>query len=205
MPTVTARRTQAERTASTQARLLDATIETLAELGWAQTTTTEVVRRAGVSRGAQVHHYPTKDDLVLAAMDHLMVVRQHEFDAAFAQLPAEQQTPQGAVDLLWDACFGSTFDAWLELALAARRSPTLRERFLEMEHRWTETTTDRFQQLFPTVFGDRSVAAIAMRLTFSILDGLAICRIAGADGQLLADTRAAFNAMSATFLPTLEA
>lgn len=204
MPTTTARRTQAERTASTRGRLLDATIEALAELGWAQTTTTEVVRRAGVSRGAQVHHYPTKDDLVLAALDHLMVLRQHEFDAAFAQLPAEQQTPQGALDLLWDECFGSTFDAWLELALAARRSPTLRERFLEREHRWTETTVDRFQQLFPSVFGDRAVAAIAMRLTFSVLDGLALSRVAGADDQLLTDTRAAFNAMTATFLPTLE-
>jgi hypothetical protein len=54
------------------------------------------------------------------------------------------------------------------------------------------------------VFGDRAVAAIAMRLTFSVLDGLALSRVAGADDQLLTDTRAVFNTMTATFLPTLE-
>jgi len=39
---------------------------------WAGTSTTEIVRRAGVSRGAQVHHYPSKEDLVIAAVEHLV-------------------------------------------------------------------------------------------------------------------------------------
>ena len=73
------RRTNAERSAATQARLLDATIESLVELGWAATSTTEVVRRAGVSRGAQVHHFPTKEDLVLAALDYLLERRLRAF------------------------------------------------------------------------------------------------------------------------------
>src|SRR5258706_14432846 len=65
------RRTQAERRAGTRALLLEATVECLAERGYAGTTTTEVARRAGLSRGAQLHHFGTKTDLVTAAVEHL--------------------------------------------------------------------------------------------------------------------------------------
>src|SRR5437868_11199266 len=112
-----ARRTNAERSAATQTRLLDATIECLVELGWAGTSTTEVVRRAGVSRGAQVHHFPAKEDLVLAAIEHLVDRRIREFHATFADLPAPQRSPAAAMRLLFDHCFRETFEPWLELAV----------------------------------------------------------------------------------------
>lgn len=202
--TAVQRRTQAERTATTQARLLDATIEALAEVGWAGTTTTEVVRRAGVSRGAQVHHYPTKDDLVLAAIEHLMLRRQDEFDAAFEQLPAERQTPAEAVELIWAQCFGPSYDAWLELAVAARRSPTLHERFVEIDRRMEAATVDRFQQRFPEVFADRGLAELAKRLTFSVLDGIALGRIAGLGDEECRAVRDAFQFLAAPFLTNPE-
>src|SRR5204862_5492808 len=62
------RRTQAERSAATQALLLDATIDSLVEVGYANTTTTGIAERAGVSRGAQMHHFPSKGELVAAAV-----------------------------------------------------------------------------------------------------------------------------------------
>ena len=65
------RRTQGERSAETRARLLDATVESLIEAGYAHTTTTAVCARAGLSRGAQLHHFPTKSELVIAAVAHL--------------------------------------------------------------------------------------------------------------------------------------
>src|SRR5205085_9670279 len=80
----TTRRTQAERRAETRGRLLDATLECLAELGYAGTTTTEVVRRAGLSRGAQVHDFPTKAELVVAAVEHLFQRRHDDFRSAIA-------------------------------------------------------------------------------------------------------------------------
>ena len=55
------RRSQAERSASTRALLLDATIDSLVEDGYASTTTTGIADRAGVSRGAQMHHFASKD------------------------------------------------------------------------------------------------------------------------------------------------
>ncbi len=79
--------TQAERTAVTRAKLLDAAAACLAELGYGRTSSTEICRRAGVSRGAQLHHFPTKADLVSAALDHVFERRVDEFRALVQTLP----------------------------------------------------------------------------------------------------------------------
>ena len=140
-----AARTKAERSAATRVRLLDATIDCLVELGWSGTSTTEVVRRAGVSRGAQVHHYPTKEDLVLAAVEHLCTRRMDEYRAALERLPAHERTPAASIDLLWSVWSGPTLEAWLELVVACRTQPALRERFVEFEHRFFDAAVALFR------------------------------------------------------------
>ncbi len=122
------RRTQAERRASTRTKLLDATIECLIELGYARTTTTEIAERAGLSRGAQLHHFPTKAELVTTAVEHLFERRHREFVQAFARRPAGADAAAAAIDILWSMVSGPTFHAWLELAVAARTDPELRAR-----------------------------------------------------------------------------
>ena len=69
------------------------------------------MRRAGVSRGAQVHHFPTKEDLVLAALEHLLERRIEEFETTFANFPPEQRTPAAAMRLLHENCFSASFEA----------------------------------------------------------------------------------------------
>jgi AcrR family transcriptional regulator len=165
LPTAT-RRTQGERTASMRARLLEATFECLAELGYARTTTTEVCRRAGVSRGAQLHHFPTKDDLVIAAHEHVLSRRQEEYAAAFAGLTPEERTPARAIDLLWEMYQGPIFDAWLELAVAARRDPALRDRFVEAEAHYVE----RSERMTPELGIGQSDPAV-LEFTFAVLLG----------------------------------
>src|SRR5258708_31870 len=65
------RRTQAERTQGTRARILDAAVEVLRKKGYAYFRTADVARAAGVSRGAQLHHFATKEKLVYATMEHV--------------------------------------------------------------------------------------------------------------------------------------
>jgi AcrR family transcriptional regulator len=65
-------RTQVERRAETRAKLLDATIESILEVGYAQTTTRRVAELAGVSAGAQAHHFPRRVELVAAAAEQLV-------------------------------------------------------------------------------------------------------------------------------------
>ena len=196
-----ARRSQAQRSAATQNLLLDATIECLIERGWAGTSTTEIVRRAGVSRGAQVHHYPTKEDLVLAAVEHLLERRIREFQATFADLPAAQKSPAAAMRLLYDRCFRATFEPWLELAVAARTDPSLHERFVQLETRFFDTALATFRGLFPDAAADPTFARIALRLTFAVLDGLATGRMIDVADDELEAVIDAFNAITAPYFP----
>ncbi|RKN17036.1 TetR/AcrR family transcriptional regulator [Micromonospora musae] len=124
-----------ERSRATQARLLEATVECLVEHGWAGTTTTLVAARAGVSRGAQLHHYPTKAALVTAAVGHLAERRAAELRAEAAALPIGPQRLDRVIDLLEVAFTGPLFVAALELWVAARTDPELRRALIPLEAR----------------------------------------------------------------------
>ncbi|MFC7550519.1 TetR/AcrR family transcriptional regulator [Plantactinospora sp. GCM10030261] len=126
---------QQERSRATQARLLEATVDALVEHGWSGTTTTVVAARAGVSRGAQLHHYPTKAALVLAAVEHLAERRAAEIRAEAAALPAGPDRAGRVVDMLAALFTGPLFAAALELWVAARTDPELRAALVPLEAR----------------------------------------------------------------------
>src|SRR5580693_949170 len=80
-------RTQQQRRDETRRALLDAVVESLIEVGFARTTTLEVQRRADVSRGALLHHFPSKAELLVAAVDHLAEMRARELRLLALELP----------------------------------------------------------------------------------------------------------------------
>lgn len=124
VPGGTARTPQAERTAATRLRLMEATIDCLVELGWAGTTTTIVSERAGVSRGAQLHHFPTKQALVVSAVGHLMDRRREELHAMLGDLPKRNRV-RAALELVSTQFTSPVFFAALELWVAARSDADL--------------------------------------------------------------------------------
>ena len=130
----TTRVPQEERSRAMRARLLEATVELLVERGFAGTSTTLVSERAGVSRGAQLHHFPTKNALVVAAVEHLTAVRGAELAAAAAALPAGGGT-RGVLALLGDHFTSPVFTAALELWVAARTDPALLEAVAPLEQK----------------------------------------------------------------------
>lgn len=131
----TTRVPQEERTRAMRARLLEATVECLVERGFTGTSTTLVSERAGVSRGAQLHHFPSKNDLVLAAVEHLTVVRGAELAAAAAALPTGPRRTRAVLEMLGDHFTSPVFFAALELWVAARTDPTLLAAVEPLEHR----------------------------------------------------------------------
>ena len=126
-------RTQEERSAATRAALLDATIDCLVDYGYAGTTTTRVAERAGVSRGAQMHHFQRRAPLVVAALLHLAERRRRELIARAERELPEQPDPAKALDILWSTFSGPLFTAALELWMAARTDPELAEALLPAE------------------------------------------------------------------------
>jgi len=131
------RKPQQERSRATQRRLLEATVECLVEYGWSGTTTTVVSARAGVSRGAQLHHYPTRAALVMAAVSHLAQRRAAEIRTEAAARPSATLTERvdRVVDLLAVAFTGPLFVAALEVWVAARTDPDLRAALVPLEAR----------------------------------------------------------------------
>ncbi|NUR09640.1 MAG: TetR/AcrR family transcriptional regulator [Nocardioidaceae bacterium] len=132
---MTTRVPQEERTRAMRQRLMEATVECLVEFGWSGTSTTLVSQRAGVSRGAQLHHFPTKNDLVLAAVEHLSQARGAELDAAAADLPRGRRRTRAVLDMLAAHFTGAVFSAALELWVAARTDLALREAVAPLEQR----------------------------------------------------------------------
>jgi AcrR family transcriptional regulator len=116
---------QEERTRVMRARLLEATVDCLVERGFAGTSTTLVSERAGVSRGAQLHHFPTKNALVVAAVEHLTEKRGAELAAAAASLPDGDRRTRAVMQMLGDHFASPVFNAALELWVAARTDAQL--------------------------------------------------------------------------------
>jgi len=118
-----------------RARLLEATVELLVEKGYAGTSTTLVSERAGVSRGAQLHHFPTKQDLVVAAVKHVTEVRGAELAAAAKGLPGGNRRTRAVLQVLGDHFTSPVFTAALELWVAARTDPALLAEVAPLEQR----------------------------------------------------------------------
>lgn len=148
-------------------------MECLAELGWSGTSTTEVARRAGVSRGAQQHHYPTKMLLVAAALEHLLERQRLAFERSFNDLPEDERNVEGALDLLWDTFRQAPSLALMELAMAARTDETLRGLSIDINERVVQVILETFLRLFPASL-DEQAANTLIRSLFATLIGLTL-------------------------------
>jgi AcrR family transcriptional regulator len=173
---IATRQPQQERSRATQQRLLDATVDCLVEHGWSGTTTTLVAARAGVSRGAQLHHYPTKATLVLAAVEHLAHMRAEEIRAEASTLPNGKQRLDKVVDMLATAFTGPLFTAALELWVAARTDPELREALVPLESR---VGRDMHRLTVELLGADEKRPGVreSIQLTLDLLRGLGVANL----------------------------
>jgi AcrR family transcriptional regulator len=134
--TIATREPQQDRSRATRARLLEAAIASLAELGYQASTVAVVAERAGVSRGAAQHHFPTRDDLFTAALEHVSLERAEEMLRERSQLPGGDRVDTSAVvDLVFNLYSGPLFRAALALWVAAAAEPALREQIVPLEAR----------------------------------------------------------------------
>jgi AcrR family transcriptional regulator len=151
IPARAARRTQEQRSAETRARLLDATIDCLVRYGYNGTTTPRVAQMAGVTRGAQVHHFGSKNDLVIAALQHLAARRAAAVVANVGDLAATEDPVGRLLDLLWDLHEGPLFIATVELWVAGRTDPVLGREVAKFESIVTNNLMAALAEFVPDV------------------------------------------------------
>lgn len=176
--------TQAERSRVTREKLLDATVACLLERGYRGTSTPEVCKRAGVSRGAQLHHYATKEELVAAAVEHVMNRRLSELRTRLDLAPGGVLDLAKAASFLWLVYTGDTFYVWLELVVAARTEPALLGLMRELDARFLARAEAMCQAFLLPHVADPAEVTATTRLILSIFDGLATHRILTGDDQL---------------------
>ncbi|MGW0042792.1 TetR/AcrR family transcriptional regulator [Rhodococcus sp. NPDC003348] len=133
------REPQQDRSRMTRQRLLEATIDCLAEQGWAATTVGVVASRAGVSRGAAQHHFPTREDLITGALEFMFDSRMQQAREEVVDLPVGLDRTTAVVERLVDYYTGTLFKAALQVWTAAASDPALRERVLPLEERFGRT------------------------------------------------------------------
>lgn len=180
------RRTQEERSAATRRALLDATIEVLVEDGYASLSTTKVAARAGVTRGAQVHHFPTRTTLVTEAVQHLTVLCVESLLKDISRVKAGGDLIGDGLDLLWQTFRGPLFQAVFQLGTASAAEPELKESLSILDR----VITGLVRDTIPTVFGEHADRAEFEDVIFTVintLSGLALnYRVSGRDEAELA-------------------
>ncbi|RBM18836.1 TetR/AcrR family transcriptional regulator [Prauserella sp. PE36] len=164
------RRSQGERRAAMRARLLDATVESLVEVGHAQTTTVEVQRRAGVSRGTLLHYFPSRAELLFAAVEHLVVSqRQHLY--LRLGLAGGPERLGAAVEALWESFQSPLATANDELWSAARTDPELRRVLMRGDRAINREVREFCANLFGPVYSSHPNYELALSTLLDAMHG----------------------------------
>ena len=124
---------QQDRSRVTRQRLLEAAIDCLATVGWTGSTVAVVAERAGVSRGAAQHHFPTREALVTAAVEYVTDERISALRTRVGQLPTGRERTAAVVSMIGEMYSGTMFRAALQLWVAASSDEQLRARVVPLE------------------------------------------------------------------------
>ncbi|MBU8898002.1 TetR/AcrR family transcriptional regulator [Corallococcus sp. H22C18031201] len=195
------RRTQQERRETTRRKLLDATIETLVELGYARLTTVEVAKRAGVSQGALFSHFDTKEELLAVAVEHLFPRLIQDYLASVSARQAGRDRIAAAVDMLWTIYQRPELQAAIELYVAARTAPELQAALAIVDGPHRQNLHRVARELFPEATSHPDFDDV-VELALDAVQGAAVggaARPADPAHRRMLDTLARF--MRATLVP----
>jgi AcrR family transcriptional regulator len=166
---------QDEKSAETRRRLLDAAILSLVERGYANTTGSDIAERAGLSRGAQLYHFPTKEELLSRAVEHLFDLMLNEIRDRLAKIPSNVMDRSAAtIDCLWDTARGPLYQAWMELMTASRTDEYLRDPIRAVNRRLAEFIGESFGGLFESRARALTNPDVFPMLVLLIVEALAI-------------------------------
>ncbi|WP_372002411.1 TetR/AcrR family transcriptional regulator [Tistrella mobilis] len=194
------RRTQEERSAETRDKLLYATLDVLMEAGHARLATQAVCERAGVSRGAMLHHYPTRSDLLVAAIERLLDDEIVEMRGMAASVRSGAIGLDAFVDDLWRRFSGRLFYITLEHITAARTDDDLRDALLPVVKRFHVALDDMWTEFFEARgTADRATTTV-LNLTLCLLRGMGAQTVLKPDPDYYQDLLRAWKTILATLV-----
>jgi len=174
-PPKPARGPNAQRRNATRAKLLEATIGCLSELGYHRTSTVLVTERAGVSRGSLLHQFPSKADLMVAAAGYIAELRGRAHVAGLEGVPLGPERLTRLVDILWGQMSSPSGVARLEIMLGSRSDPELAAKLAPLHARLDERHRDAVWALAKALGAtDRKPIDAMVQLYAASLRGLSV-------------------------------
>ncbi len=174
---------QAQKSAMMRDTILDAALDCFINIGYASTTTAKIADKAGVSRGAMLHHFPSKSELIQAAVEHLHTklvdLYASSIDEITHDLPVDERNRLG-LQGYWKYLSSDLYKAYHELCVAGRNDPELETILEDSVKRFDNAVFDANKELFPE-WSDRQgeLFELAMDITKFLMEGMAVSQIVG--------------------------
>ncbi len=166
---------QQTKSENTRAAILDATIDCFYELGYGNTTTEKVAKQAGVSRGAMLHHFPSRIDLVRAAVVHLNQRRLQLYTAQELKIQEDAEHTQisEGIESFWGQLKTPLYTVFHELQVAARTDDDLKEVLEQTSREFDRAWLQATENVFPDLALSEEFI-MANRVTKYLLEGMAV-------------------------------
>jgi AcrR family transcriptional regulator len=165
---------QAQKSASTRTQIIESAIKCFVEYGYSRTTTPLIAQKAGLSRGAMLHHFPSKLAVVRAAVEYLHAKRLRAFRKAVVKSTAAGEHVRQAVEAYWQHVRHPMFVAFFELAVAARTDKELADILKPAQEGFEREWYQAAVELFPEWKGSGDNFELGFDLARYVMEGMAI-------------------------------
>ncbi len=188
------RRSNVERSAATRSKVIAAAIQCLYELGYEGTTVILVAKRAGVSRGAAQHQFPSKVDLMMAVTAHVVEQLTHIRKDFWENIPKDMGHLSQVAETSWDYHSQPENVALFEIMMATRNDEELHDRFMPFSKQMADLRTYGAESIAEhSGIPMRPELEALVRLHFSAMRGIAMDYLLNKDEE---GARAAVNLLT---------
>ena len=170
----TSRTWQQTKSEQTRTAVLDAALSCFYTLGFNQTTTEKIAKQANVSRGAMLHHFPQRSDLIQASVWHLHRKRLEAFEETLSSVneDSEYTLVEEGIDAFWQQLQSPLFAIYCELLVAARTDEELRATMAPAVKDFQKAWRVKSERIFPDLALSKHYGA-ATAITRFFLEGIA--------------------------------
>jgi AcrR family transcriptional regulator len=187
------RRSQAERSGEMRSRIAKAAYEVIAERGHSAFRTAAVLAHAGVSQGAMLHHFPTKEAMTLAAIEHGLNL---DNEISLHRIASAGHLPHAVLSAMAedfrDFFLGNRFWVALDITMDAAKDDTIAPAIREIAARARQPIYAKWVDALEQAGGVGQPAQQAVTMTAALIAGYATRTLWTDDGDALDNALAAW-------------
>jgi AcrR family transcriptional regulator len=194
------RRTQAERSEETRTRILKAAASLIRKRGYARFRTAEVAKEAGLSRGAQLHHFPTKDSLVVATLEYVFEQAQALSRRRAAAVNRPRDLIEAVIEDAREFFFSEHFMVAIDIVLSTSTNQSVRKQILDISRRARRPVEAAWAEAVAANGVSGQLASDIVALTLSLVRGMALRTLWDNDPKWFDELFALWRQMIKVFL-----